>query len=72
MTILAYSLLALIAVVAGAFVAWPILRQRTARGRFVLARRRCCSCWASAARSISRSAIPSSRRATWKATRPRT
>ncbi|HEY0302728.1 MAG TPA: hypothetical protein VGC36_15385, partial [Rhizomicrobium sp.] len=36
MTILAYFILALIAALAAAFVAWPILRQRTRRGRFVL------------------------------------
>lgn len=36
MTILTYGVLALLALAACAFVAWPILRQREARGRWVL------------------------------------
>ncbi len=36
MTILAYLILGLITALAGAFVAWPILRLGAGRGRFVL------------------------------------
>ena len=36
MTVLAYVILALIGALACAFVAWPILRQGTARGRLIL------------------------------------
>jgi cytochrome c-type biogenesis protein CcmH len=37
MTVVTYIILALVAVIAAAFVAWPIIRRRSDRGRFALA-----------------------------------